>query len=174
MVAIALVDTSALVAAADVSQAHHARCVETLRRRDLDLVVPALVVTEAAYLIERLLGPRHEAAFIRGLAGLAIEAPTFEDWTTIAAVVERYADLALGTVDASIAVLADRLETDLVVTLDRRHFGVVRSPAGRTFRILPALPAAHESASVYASPPEPSVHSGDAEAQARPDPGRAG
>lgn len=39
--------------------------------------------------------------------------------------------------DASVAVLAERLRTDLIVTLDRRHFGAIRMSDGGSFRLLP-------------------------------------
>jgi uncharacterized protein len=149
---LAIVDASALIAAADRSEPEHAHCVEVLGRRDLYLVLPALVVAEAAYVIEKRLGPLAEAAFARGLSGLEIEAPMPEDWPLIADLVEKYVDFPLGTVDASIAVLADRLDTDLILTLDRRHFEAIRSPQGRRFRLLPEPrrvneePAAFESA----------------------------
>jgi predicted nucleic acid-binding protein len=144
---LAIVDASALIAAADKSEPEHARCIEVLSRRDLYLVLPALAVAEAAYVIERRLGPAAEAAFARGLAGLEIDAPMPVDWPLIADLVERYADFPL--VDASIAVLADRLGTDLIVTLDRRHFGAIRSPVGRSFRLLPELPSVHEAPAAY-------------------------
>ena len=72
---LAIVDASALIAAADMSEPEHARCVDVLSRRDLYLVLPALAVAEAAYLIERRLGPSAEAAFARGLVGFEIDAP---------------------------------------------------------------------------------------------------
>ena len=59
----------------------------------------------------------------------------------------------LGTVDASIVVLADRLETDLIVTLDRRHFRAIRSPRGRSFRLLPEPKQIHEDVAEHS--PEP-------------------
>ena len=80
-----------------------------------------------------------------GLVGFEIDAPLPVDWPIVADLVERYADFSLGTVDASIAVLADRLGTDLVVTLDRRHFRAIRSPGGRLFRLMPEPPAVHEA-----------------------------
>lgn len=141
---LAIVDTSALVAAADRSERMHQACVDVLRRPDLDLIIPAMVVAEAAFMVERRLGPAAETAFIRGLSGFAIESPTAEDWPTIADVVERYADLRLGTTDASIAVLADRLGTNVVVTLDRRHFDVIRTASGGPFHVLPRTSAVHE------------------------------
>jgi len=106
-------------------------------------------VTEVAQLIEKRLGPAAEAAFLRGLRVFEIEAPLIDEWPLIADLVERYADFPLGTVDASAIVLADRLGTDLIVTLDRRHFGAVMSPAGRRFRLLPELPAVHEETAPY-------------------------
>ncbi len=108
-----------------------------LGRSDLDLVVPALVVAEVTYLVGRRLGAGIEAAFLRGLATLEVEAPAVDDWPPIAGLVERYGDYPLGGTDASVAVLAERLGTDLIVTLDRRHFGALRSAQGRPFRLLP-------------------------------------
>jgi uncharacterized protein len=154
---LALADTSVLLAALDRGEPQHAACVEVLRRPDLDLVVPALVVTEVAYFVERRLGPAVEAAFLRGLSELRVEAPLPEDWPLVAAMVERYADLGLGTVDASVAVLADRLGTDLIATLDRRHFGAIRSLAGRSFRLLPEPSGVREERAPYGVPTAGSV-----------------
>ena len=133
----AIVDTGPLLAAMDRRDPDHASSAEVLRRSDLDLVIPALVVAEVAWLAADRLGPRAESVFVRSLRNLDVEAPHPDDWPSIADLVERYADFPLGTVDASVAVLADRLDTDLIVTLDRRHFGVIRSPRGRSFRLMP-------------------------------------
>ena len=119
----AIVDTGPLLAAIDRRDPSHAASSEVLRRRDLDLVIPALVVAEVSWFAAARLGPRGEAVFVRSLRDLNIEAPHPDDWPIIADLVERYGDFPLGTVDASIVVLADRLDTDLIVTLDRRHFG---------------------------------------------------
>jgi predicted nucleic acid-binding protein len=134
---IAIVDSGPLYAVVDADDDDHSRCLEVLQRPDLELVVPALVVAEVTYLVGRRLGPRAEAALLRGLEDFEVEAPGREDWTAIAELVERYADFSLGGTDASVAVLAQRLGTDLIVTLDRRHFGAVRMENGEPFRILP-------------------------------------
>ncbi|MGD0861814.1 MAG: PIN domain-containing protein [Candidatus Limnocylindrales bacterium] len=134
---IAIVDSGPLYAVVDSDDVDHARCLDVLQRSDIDIVVPALVIAEVAYLVARRLGPSIEAAFLRGLTSLEVEAPTIEDWPAIADLVERYGDFPLGATDASVAVLADRLDTDLIVTLDRRHFSALKSPAGRSFRLLP-------------------------------------
>jgi len=138
---IAIVDTGPLYAAADADDDDHETSLRVLERRDLDLIVPALVVAEATYLIGRRLGPRAEAAFLRGLEGLEVEAPDRSDWPVMAALVERYADFPLGGTDASIAALADRLGTDLIITLDHRHFAALRSSSGGFYRLLPSQPS---------------------------------
>ncbi len=134
---LAVVDSGPLYAAVDASDEDHARCVEILERPDLELVIPALVVAEVTYLVGRRLGAEVEAAFLRGLRVVEVEVPLPEDWARIADLVATYADFPLGGTDASVAVLADRLGTDLIVTLDRRHFGALRTAAGRPYRILP-------------------------------------
>jgi predicted nucleic acid-binding protein len=61
-----------------------------------------------------------------------------EDVAGAAEVIERFADFRVGLADASVVVLANRHGTLDVLTLDERHFRVLRGPDGRTFRLLPA------------------------------------
>jgi predicted nucleic acid-binding protein len=126
-----------LYAVLDADDRNHQRSVEVLERRDLDLVLPALVVAEVTYIVGRRLGPSVEAAFLRGLESFQIEAPAPDDWARIAALVERYRDFPLGGTDASVVALAERFETDLILTLDRRHFGAIRPRHYVAFRLLP-------------------------------------
>jgi predicted nucleic acid-binding protein len=135
---LAIVDTGPIYAVADSDDQDHDRCLEVLQRSDLELVVPALVVAEATYLIGTRLGSSAEAQFLRGLAALEVESPSTEDWAAMAGLVERYADFPLGGTDACVAAIADRLGTDVIVTLDQRHFGVVRSQTGRPYQLLPS------------------------------------
>lgn len=83
-------------------------------------------LTEAAYILASRHGPRLEAAFLRGLVNFEVVAPTAADLARMADLVEQYANLPLGAADASIVALAERLGTDTVITLDRRHFSVIR------------------------------------------------
>lgn len=134
---IAIVDAGPLYAVADRTDAAHARCVEVFDRADLELIVPALVVQEVSHLLGARRGARIEAGFLRALTEFEIEAPSTDDWALIADLVERYADFPLGGADASVAVLADRYDTNLILTLDRRHFGALRTKHGQPFRLLP-------------------------------------
>lgn len=121
----------------DRSDRDHSRVADLLQSTHLHLVIPALVVAEVSYLLGVRVGLRAEAAFLRGLRDLDIEAPTPHDWMRIADLVEQYADFPLGGTDASIVALAERLGTDTVITLDQRHFRAVRPRHCPAFRLLP-------------------------------------
>lgn len=135
--AIAVVDAGPLVAAADIADPDHERCLDVLTNGGFRLFLPILVITEATYLVERKLGALSEAAFVDGLTDFVIEAPQPEDWTRIAALVRQYHDFPLGATDASVVVLAERLHIDAIITLDHRHFRAVRPRHVESFRLLP-------------------------------------
>ena len=135
---IAIVDSGPLYAVVDADDDDHARCLEALTRADLELVIPALVVAEVTYMVGRRLRADAEAAFLRGLERFEVEAPAPEDWPRIGDLVERYRDYPLGGTDASLVALAERLDAEVVVTLDSRHFQAIRPRHRRAFRLLPA------------------------------------
>src|SRR3954462_4725956 len=103
------------------------------------LVVSPYVVAELDYLVASRLGVSAELAVLRELAGGAWDLPAIdaEGLTEALAVIERFADQSVGVADASIVVLAERHRTRTIVTLDRRHFDVLRPLGGGRFRILP-------------------------------------
>ena len=135
---IAIVDAGPLYAAADLDDADHDRCVDALRRSNLQLVVPTMVVAEATYFVGTRLGAKAEAAFLRGVAELEVEGPSPEDWSRMAELVERYQDFPLGGTDASVIALAERMDAPVVITLDRRHLAAVQPRHRPTFDLLPA------------------------------------
>lgn len=100
--------------------------------------VPMTVVQETAYLMSVRIGPRDEAAFLRSLAGGNVLEPLEDaDIARAADLVEKYADLAIGFVDASIVAIAERLDITDVLTTDRRHFSVIRPAHCPRLRLLP-------------------------------------
>jgi predicted nucleic acid-binding protein len=123
----------------DRDDAYHHACAELLSRHPGPLLVPMLVVTEVVHLLARRIGPRAEAAFLEDLelGNLIAEPVAPGDWSRIRELVTTYADLSLGTVDASVVALAERLDIEAVATLDRRHFAVVRPAHVPAFRLLP-------------------------------------
>jgi predicted nucleic acid-binding protein len=116
------------VAAAVRNDPDHSACADLLQREAGSLVVPVLVLAEAGYLVAKALGTAAEAALLRAAARgeFRLEGPTSGDLDRMAELVETYPNLPLGTVDASVVALSERLGLTSVATLDRRHFSVVR------------------------------------------------
>jgi predicted nucleic acid-binding protein len=135
-------DTGPLVAAALSNDADHAACVRLftdMHAAGRDLLVPATVVAEVGYLLAREAGARVESLFLRSLAEgdfTAVELTT-ADYARMAELVSRYGDLPLGTTDASVIAVAERLQLTDVATLDRRHFTVVRPGHTNSLTLLP-------------------------------------
>jgi predicted nucleic acid-binding protein len=121
----------------DEDDADHERCRGALEEAGHRLIIPTMVVAEAAYLIGTRLGPKVEAQFLASLNHLHVEAPAPDDWPRMAELVAQYGDFPLGGVDASIIALAERLGIETVVTLDDRHFRAVRPRHCKAFRLLP-------------------------------------
>ncbi|MDP2660580.1 MAG: PIN domain-containing protein [Dehalococcoidia bacterium] len=134
---LAVVDTGPLYAAVDADDQDHERCLRALEAPGFRLFIPAMVIAEVTYLVGSRLGSKVEAAFLSSLAGLDVEAPVALDWPRIAGLVEEYEDFPLGGTDASVIALAERLGTDVIVTLDRRHFDAIRPAHTRAWKLLP-------------------------------------
>ncbi|GGP12559.1 PIN domain-containing protein [Nonomuraea glycinis] len=122
-----VLDTGPLVAALNSQDKYHDACARLLRTHPGPLLVPSTVVTEVCQLVERRQGSKAEAAFLRSFgSGLTLVDLTELDLDRMSTLVEMYASLPLGAVDASVIAVAERLGISEVATLDRRHFTVVR------------------------------------------------
>lgn len=134
-----IVDTSALLAFFDADEPDHQAVSATLGDATEPLVVSPYIVAELDYLVASRLGVAAELAVLRELAGGAWDLPAIaaNELSQAGSVIEQYADQRIGVADASIVVLADRYRTSTVVTLDHRHFDVLRPLTGGRFTILP-------------------------------------
>lgn len=132
-------DTSGLVAYFDASDSHHARAKAIVAADPGPFIVSPYVMAELDYLMATRRGVVAELAVLDELGGGAWELATFEaeDVRAASQVIERYRDLDVGLTDASLVVLAARYRTQRVLTLDHRHFGVLRTARGKAFTLLP-------------------------------------
>jgi hypothetical protein len=134
-----IIDTSALLAYFDTDEPDHQAVAAVIDDTDEPLVVSPYVVTELDYLVASRLGVAAELAVLAELAGGAWDLAAIDEQGLRDArgVIERYADQRIGVADASNAVLAARYRTHTIVTLDHRHFDVLRPLAGGRFAVLP-------------------------------------
>lgn len=134
-----IADTGPLVAIANDRDQQHKACLSLLGRHRGPVLVPAPVVVEVCQLLVSRRGTRSEALFLASLAEGALELldlrPT--DYGRAAELVQKYADLPLGAVDACVIAVAERMGATEIATLDHRHFSVVRPGHVAAFTLLP-------------------------------------
>jgi predicted nucleic acid-binding protein len=135
-----LLDSSGLFAALVDTEVHHEQCRSALEQGSLPFILSPFVLCELDYLLASSVGVEPELELLEDVAAGAYELVSLDGGDVAAAhdLIQRYRDLGIGLADASIVVLAGRYETDRVLTLDERHFRVLRTPNGRPFTILPA------------------------------------
>lgn len=134
-----LADTGPLYALADQSDEWHGRVRKFLEDFSPRLVVPITVIPEVTYLVSKFLGGPAEIRFVESVhrGELLLEPVTKADLTRSMEVMRRYADSEIGFVDASIVAVAERLRLTDVLTVDRRHFGMIRPRHCRAFTLHP-------------------------------------
>lgn len=134
-----LVDSGPVIAAATPNDQHRDKCQQALGDLREPALMSALCVAEVCYFLGKRATAAGEAAFLRSLADgmLRVVDLTAEDYRRSAELVEQYADLPLGAADASVIALAERLTVTRVMTLDVRHFQIVRPRHVESFELLP-------------------------------------
>jgi uncharacterized protein len=137
---VVVLDTSGLLAAIDSSQRYHEAAKETLGRAVGPLILSPFVLAELDYLLATRVGREAELALLQEVARETYRLAAFSigDVAEARRIMAKYADLRISLADASNVVLANRHDTLDVLTLDERHFRILRGPGGRPFRVLPA------------------------------------
>lgn len=134
-----IVDTGPLYALADRDDAWHHRTVRFVETTQDELIVPASVLPEAAYLLLAHLGPAAERQLLQSvLSGeFSVEELTHDDYRRALDILRRYESARLGLVDATVMAVAERLKISRVLTTDRRDFSIVRPRHCKAFELLP-------------------------------------
>jgi predicted nucleic acid-binding protein len=135
-----IVDTGVLFASLDRGAKEHARCRSLLDGTDEVLVLPAPILSELDYLIASRLGGRQFLSVLGDIRAGAyrVEDPTAADYGRVIDLLDRYADLDLGFVDASVFAVVERLNEPKLATLDHRHFSVLRPRHVDALELVPA------------------------------------
>ena len=132
-----IADTGGVIALLDSTDKHHQEVVSVVSRAEL--LIPATILAEVDYLATKYLREAVARAFVQDIIdGAFTYLPTTVDHLANALdIMSRYADIPIGLVDASVAVLADLNNIQHILTLDRRHFHLIRSEQFGHFHLLP-------------------------------------
>ena len=134
------IDTGGLLAALDPKEPLHVLAAAAIRDDPGPFILSPFVLAELDYLVGKFL--REEARLqlldevARGAYRLEVFSPT--DIADARELMQQYRDLHLSLADSSVVVLANRYRCWKVLTVDERHFRILRGPWGRPFRLLPA------------------------------------
>jgi uncharacterized protein len=133
-----LLDTSAIVAAADTADLNHAAARAWFAAVDEPLLVGVMTLGEADHVLQRELGAAAILAVLAAVAGgaLRVVAPTDGDLVRAAALMERHAEHRPRLSDALLIAAAERLGVRRVASFDRRPLAVMVPRGARSERLL--------------------------------------
>jgi predicted nucleic acid-binding protein len=132
-----LLDTGGLISLLDRSQVHHLELVRFFEEWQAEVVSTEAVLTEATHLLARVPGGALACLefFLRGACVLVPSSPA--SLARCRDLLAKYSDLPMDYADATLVALAEELDAKLVLTTDRRDFGIYRLADGRTLQIVP-------------------------------------
>ena len=132
-------DTSGLLAFFDRAEPDHVGVTASINTDPGPFVVSPYVIAELDYLTATRRGNKAQEATLVELCGGGWQLAEFgpDDLRRSSDVIVQYHDQSIGVADASIVVLAARYQTRRVLTLDNRHFAVLRTLSGEHFEIVP-------------------------------------
>ena len=133
-----LLDTGFLLAVLDANDEMHESCSRALLAEPAP-ILPDVVLPELAYMILRELGYSVLIDFLNSIYNgeLVIEHFNTDDLARTASILEKYADSRVDFVDCAIVAIAERLNIQRILTVDRRHFQLFRPKHCKYFIIIP-------------------------------------
>jgi predicted nucleic acid-binding protein len=134
-----VIDSGVLYAMLDLKDRHNAACSALLRDVRESRIVPAPVLAEVDWLCRRSPAGRFSAVLEQiGSGALEIEDLDGSDYRRVDELLNAYADLRVGFVDAAVLAVVERLREPKLATLDRRRFSVMRPRHVEALELLPA------------------------------------
>ena len=131
-----LLDTGPLVAYLDVRDSAHVQAVECLGSFTGHVITTDAIIVEAMYFVSAIReGPEALASFVHAARLLVYESTQPVQLKNAAVLMHKYADTPMDFADATLVLLADRLNAYEIATLDRRGFSTYRTPRGKSFKL---------------------------------------
>lgn len=135
----AIADTGFLFALANRQDEHHRNAVNVIRLLSEPVILPLTVLPEICYLLDSRLGHPTMRQFVAGVLTGAMELTSLNktDIARTLKILEQYGDTRIDFVDTTIIALAERLQITRILTVDQRHFRLVRPLHCSAFELLP-------------------------------------
>lgn len=133
-----LIDTSAVISIIDKSHHLHKKIKELVLVEENLYIIPSTVIVEVCQLLKYKFDSSVEISFLKEIIKtiFLMESVKYQDMSRILEILIKYKDLNIGYVDSSIVAMAERLKTNKILTLDKKHFSVVIPSGFKYFDIL--------------------------------------
>jgi len=133
-----LADTGFVLALSITTDKWHKAC-QTAYEQEPTIYLPESSLSEIAYMLNKAGGVRGLTHFLSGLVRSRFQLVHLqsEDIGRTREILEKYQNVPLDFVDASLVALAERLNIMRILTIDRRDFLIVRPHHTEHFELLP-------------------------------------
>lgn len=132
-----LLDTGPLVAYLAARDPAHHEVVECLNSFSGQLVTTSAVITEAMYFVSTsTAGPRLLAEFVGASGTRVYDFSQAAALRAAAALMTQYSDTPMDYADATLVLLAQAVNVNEIVTLDRRGFSAYRLKRKQPFKLV--------------------------------------
>ena len=133
-------DSGGIYGLYDADERRHPAIRAALRAEQDPVIIPMPVLSEIDYLLRKKLGIRAELDFVDDIraGAFTLEPCLPDDLTRCASQIETYRDLDLGLAGACVVATAERIGTLRILTVDERHFRLIRTASGKPLTLLPA------------------------------------
>lgn len=142
MAAEVLADTGALLALLDADDRWHEPCTDAFGTLRLPLATTAAVLAELFHLVGDAKRDRLAAWRLARSGALTVEPIGDADLPELERLMSKYGDRPMDFADATLVLLAQRLDITRVFTVDHDDFETYRIDGRRKFRIVPSRHAA--------------------------------
>jgi predicted nucleic acid-binding protein len=133
-----LIDTGALLALLDRDDKWHAACVAAFERARLPVATTAAVLAELFHLLGDIPRDRRAAWQLLRSGAITIAPIADDDLPALETLMNRYADRPMDFADATLVLLARKLQVSDILTVDHDDFETYRIHGTKGFQVLPA------------------------------------
>jgi len=147
-----ILDTGPLYASLDRADPHHRACRALIETSEETLVIPAPVLVEVDFWIDKRLDSGVLLALLADIeaGAYAVENLHPSDYTRVRQICDRHSDVGVGFVDAAVVAIVERLDEPKLATLDHHHFAAIRPRHLDALTLLPdASPAPADEADLW-------------------------
>jgi len=122
-----ILDTSAVIGLMDKKYKKHENLKTIFTKKDNLYILPSTAIGEICYMLNSRFGNKIELIFLEEIIKTSFQLELLKDMdiVRIIEILKKYDTLNIGYVDASIVAIAERLKTNKILTLDRKHFEII-------------------------------------------------